>query len=129
METGFEVVGADEDRTVEQGVLQYQSTSDEYVIGLISEDFRYSLSLILPMDLNPGPLPLIPYNSGSFSKGPTTAIYIGVHLFEANGGLMMFENVDDTITGSFAFVAHDGDDPSRVVVVTGVFNQIPLVEE
>ena len=125
----YEVIGADEDRTVEQGVLQYQSTSDEYVIGLISEDFRYSLSLILPMNLNPGPLPLIPYNSGSFSKGPTTAIYIGVHLFEADAGLIMFDKVGDTITGSFVFAAHDGDDPTRMIAVTGVFNQIPLVEK
>jgi len=125
----YEVVGADEDRTVEQGILQYQNTSDEYVIGLISEDTRYSLSLILPMDLSTGPLPLIPYKSGSFSKGPTTAIYIGVHLFIADGGLFMFEDASDTITGSFVFVAHDKDDPSQVVAVTGVFNQIPLVEE
>jgi len=125
----YEVVGADADRTVEQGIRQYQNTSDEYVIGLISEDTRYSLSLILPMDLNSGPLPMVPYDSGSFSKGPTTAIYIGVHLFIADGGLFMFEDAGDTITGSFVFVAHDKDDPSMVVSVTGVFNQIPLVEE
>ena len=41
----------------------------------------------------------------------------------------MFEEAGDTITGSFAFVAHDKDDPSQVVTVSGVFNQIPLVEE
>ena len=123
------MVGADADRTVEQGILQYQNTSDEYVIGLISEDTRYSLSLILPLDLNSGPLPMIPYESGSFSKGPTTAIYIGVHLFIADGGLFLFEEAGDTITGSFVFVAHDKDDPSQIVTVTGVFNQIPLAEE
>ena len=82
----YEVIGADEERIVEQGVLQYQSTSAEYVIGLISEDTRYSLSLILPMDLNSGPLPMLPYESGSFSKGPTTAMYIGVHLYISDGG-------------------------------------------
>ena len=125
----YEVVGADADRTVEQGILQYQNTSDEYVIGLISEDSRYSLSLMLPMEINSGPLPMIPYDSGSFSKSPTTAIYIGVHLFIADGGLFMFEDAGDTITGSFVFVAHGKDDPSRVVTVNGVFNQIPLVEE
>jgi len=125
----YEVVGAAADRTVEQGILQYQNTSDEYVIGLISEDTRYSLSLILPLDLSAGPLPMVPYDSGSFSKGPTTAIYIGVHLFIADGGLFLFEEAGDTITGSFVFVAHDKDDPSQVVTVTGVFNQIPLAEE
>jgi len=125
----YEVVGADADRTVEQGILQYQNTSDEYVIGLISEDTRYSLSLILPMELNSGPLPMVPYDSGSFSKGPTTAIYIGVHLFIADGGLFMFDDAGETITGSFVFVAHDKDDPSQVVTVAGVFNQIPLVDE
>jgi len=125
----YEVVGADADRTIEQGILQYQNTSDEYVIGLISEDTRYSLSLILPMDLNSGPLPMVPYESGSFNKAPTTAIYIGVHLFVADGGLFMFEDAGDTITGSFTFVAHDKDDPSQVVAVTGVFNLIPLAEE
>lgn len=125
----YEVIGTDEYRVVEQGILQYQNTSDEYVIGLISEDTRYSLSLILPMDLNSGPLPMLPYESGSFSKGPTTAMYIGVHLYISDGGLFMFDEVSDTITGSFAFVAHDKDDPSQVVTVTGVFNGIPLVEK
>ena len=125
----YEVVGADADRTVEQGILQYQNTSAEYVIGLISVDMRYSLSLILPLDLNNGPLPMIPYESGSFSKGPTTAIYIGVRLYIADSGLFLFEEAGDTITGSFVFVAHDKDDPSRVVTVTGAFNQIPLSEK
>jgi len=109
----YEVVGADADRTVEQGTLQYQNTTDEYVIGLISEDTRYSLSLILPMNLSAGPLPLVPYNSGLFSKGPTIAINIGFRLFVADGGLIMFEDVGDTISGSFAFVAHDKEDPSQ----------------
>jgi len=125
----YEVVGAGDDRIVEQGILQYQNTTDDYVIGLISEDTRYSLSLMLPIELSVGPLPLIPYNSGSFSKSPTTAMYVGFHLFIADGGLIMLDNVDDTITGSFVFVAHDEDDPSQVVTVTGVFNQIPLAEE
>jgi len=37
--------------------------------------------------------------------------------------------VEDIITGSFAFLAQDKDDPSDAVSVTGVCNQIPLVEE
>jgi hypothetical protein len=124
----YEVVGGDNDKTVDSEILQYQSTSDEYVIGLISEDMRYSLSLFLPLDLSTGSLPLIPYESGSFSKSPTTAIYIGFRLYIADGGLVLLESVDDTITGSFIFVAHDKDDPSQVVTVSGAFNQIPLEE-
>jgi len=124
----YDIVGAGEDISIEGSTLQYQSTSDEYVIGLISDDMRYSLSLFMPLELGNGPLRLIPYEGSSFSKSPSTAIYIGFSLFEADGGLMMLEEVDDTITGSFTFVAHERDDPSQVVTVSGVFRQIPLEE-
>ncbi len=125
----YVVVGADVDKNVDSDTLQYQSISDEYVIGLISQDTRYSLSLMLPHELNTGTLPLNPYEGGSFKKAPTTAIYIGVHLYVADGGMVLFDRVDDKITGSFAFVAHDQDDPTQVVTVSGVFNAIPLVEK
>ena len=125
----YVVVGADVDKNVDSDTLQYQSISTEYIIGLISQDTRYSLSLFLPLELNTGTLPLIPYSSGSFSKTPTIAIYIGVHLYIADGGVIFFDAVDeDTITGSFAFEAHSEDDPIKVVSISGVFNGIPLVE-
>lgn len=125
----YVVVGADVDKSVNSDTLQYQSTSDEYVIGLISQDTRYSLSLMLPQDISTGPLPLNPYESGSFKKAPTIAIYIGVRLYIADGGVIFFDEVNDTITGSFAFEAHSKDDPTKVVSISGVFNSIPLVEK
>lgn len=125
----YVVVGADVDKNVDSDTLQYQSVSTEYVIGLISQDTRYSLSLMLPHELNTGALPLIPYPSNSFSKSPTTAIYIGVHLYIADGGVIFFDAVNDTITGSFAFEAHSEDDPTKVVTISGIFNSIPLEEK
>jgi hypothetical protein len=125
----YVIAGMDGADIVEEGTIQDQSTSDEYVIGFVSQDFKYSLTLFLPHDISAGPLPLIPYDSSSFSKGPSGTIYMKFDLFVADGGLVMLDAVDDTITGSFVFVAHGEDDPSQIVSVSGVFNQIPLVSK
>jgi hypothetical protein len=123
----YVIVGMDGADSVEEGTIQDQSTPDEFVIGFVSQDFRHSLTLFLPHDISPGPLPLIPYDSSSFSKGPSGTIYMGFDLFVADGGLVMLDAVGDTITGSFVFVAHGDDDSSQLVTVSGVFNEIPLV--
>ncbi|HSG43067.1 MAG TPA: hypothetical protein VLA72_07920 [Anaerolineales bacterium] len=126
----YEVVGDDRDAIIDKGTLQDQSTSSEYVIGFVSADFRYTVSLFIPLDVAPGALNFGEYPRGSFSKGPNAAIFIGSGLYYADGGVIMIESVEnDLLTGSFAFVGTWENDDSRKVTVSGVFNQYPLVNK
>jgi hypothetical protein len=47
-----------EDTSVKSSKLQNQSTSAEYVVGLISQDDRYALTLFLPLNLKEGTIKL-----------------------------------------------------------------------
>ena len=126
----YEVVGDNRDAVIDKGTLQDQSTSDEYVIGFVSADFRYSVSLFIPLDVTPGVINFGKYPSGSFSKSPNAAVFIGSGLYYADGGVIMIEAVDGkTITGSFVFTGSWEADDSRKVTVSGVFNQYPLVNK
>ena len=126
----YEVVGDDRDAIIDKGTLQDQSTSDEYVIGFVSADFRYSVSLFIPLDVAPGVINFGKYPRGSFSKSPNAAIFIGSGLYYANGGVIMIESVENNLlTGSFAFTGTWEADDSRKVTVSGVFNQYPLVNK
>ena len=126
----YEVVGDDRDAIIDKGTFQDQSTSDEYVIGFVSADFRYSVSLFIPLDVTPGVINFGKYPSGSFSKSPNAAIFIGSGLYYADGGVIMIESVDNNLlTGSFVFTGTWEADDSRKVTVSGVFNQYPLVNK
>lgn len=126
----YEVVGDDRDAIIDKGTLQDQSTSDEYVIGLVSADFRYVVSLFIPLDVAPGALNFGEYPRGSFSKSPNAAVFIGSGLYYADGGVILIESVENNLlTGSFAFTGTWEADESRKVTVSGVFNQYPLVNK
>jgi len=126
----YEVVGDDRDAIIDKGILQDQSTSNEYVIGFVSADFRYSVSLFIPLGVAPGALNFGEYPRGSFSKAPNAAIFIGSGLYYADGGVIMIESVENNLlTGSFVFIGTWEADNSRKVTVSGVFNQYPLVNE
>lgn len=126
----YEVVGDDRDAVIDTGTLQDQSTPDEYVIGFVSADFRYSVSLFIPLDVAPGVINFGEYPRGSFSKSPNAAIFIGSGLYYADGGVIMIDSVENNLlTGSFAFVGTWEADDSRKVTVTGVFNEYPLVNK
>ena len=126
----YEVVGDDRDAVIDQGTLQDQSTSDEYVIGLVSADFRYVVSLFIPLDVAPGALNFGEYPRGSFSKSPNAAVFIGSGLYYADGGVIMIETVENNLlTGSFVFTGTWEADDSRKVTVSGVFNRYPLVNK
>lgn len=126
----FTIAGAGEDATIDKGTLQDQSTSEEYVVGFVSQDFRDAVSLFLPHGMNTGHLPLKPYDGSSFTKGPSAAIYIGSGYYFADGGLVNIESVSsESVTGSFAFEATYESDPTRKVLVSGIFNEIPLVNK
>ena len=126
----YEVVGDDRDAIIDKGTFQDQSTSAEYVIGFVSADFRYVVSLFIPLDVAPGAINFGEYPRGSFSKSPNAAIFIGSGLYYADGGVIMIELVDNNLlTGSFVFTGTWEADDSRKVTVSGVFNQYPLVNK
>lgn len=112
---------------VEGSTLQYQSTTEEYVIGLVSPDERHTLTLFLPFELSDGLLTLVAYDSASPTKGPSTAIYVGFKLYVATEGFIDFvDTAGGKITGTFYFSAVNKDDASDTIIVTGEFSQLPL---
>lgn len=110
---------------VNEGTIQDQSTSAEYVIGLVSDDQQNTITLFIPLDVNPGVLIMTPYDSSSSTKGPGAAIYKGLTLFTNTDGIIMIEAMqDNTISGMFAFTAID--ESGNEMAVTGFFNELPL---
>jgi hypothetical protein len=129
---GYEVSGADEDKVVESGYIQHQSTTSEYVIGLMEagNTARYFLSLFLPLDIAPGKFEITPYDKSSPTHGPGAAIMISAWFYYADKGVFTIESVSgDTISGRFQFTAIHESNSERVITVTGSFNQIPLESE
>ncbi|PKP38965.1 MAG: hypothetical protein CVT98_03980 [Bacteroidetes bacterium HGW-Bacteroidetes-15] len=123
----YEVAGASEDATIDNGTLQDQSNSEEYVIGFVSQNFRYAVSLFIPKDAGAGTLNFGPYDRSAFAKGPNAAIYIGAGYYYADGGAILIEAIENNlITGKFVFDATSEYDDTRKVTVSGVFNQYPL---
>jgi hypothetical protein len=129
----YEVTDAGADnKKIEGGVLQDQSTTSEYVIGFGEKGAlaRYSVTLFILHDVKPGKITLKPYDKKSAAKGPSAAIFIGAWFYYASGGTLTVDSVaDNKITGSFEFKASREDDPSKSVTVKGAFNQIPLVKK
>ena len=68
---------------VAQGSIQDQSTSAEYVIGLVSENQDNALTLFLPLDIEQGVYPMNQYDPGAAAKAPSAAVYRG---FVSAGG-------------------------------------------
>jgi len=127
----FEVVGAGEDKKIDGGFFQDQSTTSEYVVGLMEEgDFaRYFLTLFIPHNIAPGTVTLLPYNKSSATQGPGAAIFIGAWYYYADGGTLVVDSMgDDTLTGSFQFNA-TREDGNGQITVAGAFNQMPLVKK
>jgi hypothetical protein len=123
----YQITGAGENTTVSGRTMQYQSTSQEYVIGMVSSDQRYVVSLFLPLNVAPGVYPLKSYIKSSATANPSSAVLIGVWFYYAQGGSIKIEAVEGTlISGSFTFSAVHQEDPTRIVTVSGNFNKIPL---
>jgi hypothetical protein len=109
--------------------LQYQSIDVEYVVGLISKDERYVISLMLPKDsLQAGKTVMKPYDSSKTPAGPTAVIYINAFLYVSDEGEFNFEKdpASGKLTGTFYFKAHSKDFPDRFIEVAGSLNQVPL---
>ncbi len=112
---------------VDNGSVQYHSTTSEYVIGLVSQDEQHTVMLFLPHELSDTMLTIMPYNVTSPTKGPSAIMYAGSTLYTANDGFIVFEEItDDTVTGTFFFNAANQDDPNDIISVTGSFNELPL---
>jgi hypothetical protein len=126
----YQVTGADEDSTIVGGTIQDQSTTAEYVIGLVSDNTRYAVTLFIPHDVALGSVELRPYDESAATQGPGAAIYVGMWLYYATGGTLTVDAVsDDAISGSFEFTAVHEEDDTKIVTVAGAFDQLPLVEK
>jgi len=123
----YEVKGQNEDRLVQGSDLQYQSTSKEYAIGLLSSDNRYAVTLFLPLQPAPGNFTLKPYDKTAATQNPSAAVFIGAWFYYAQEGTLIINAVNgNKISGSFSFTAGREDDSSKVITVTGTFNQIAV---
>lgn len=126
----FTVTGANQDATIESGLVQDQSIPGEFVIGLMqSGDFaRYFLTLFLRTDTKSGGLEMLPYDKSKTPKGPTAAIFIGAWYYYATSGVFQITEINNQyVSGIFTFDAAREGDASITITVTGAFNQIPLV--
>lgn len=118
-----------EDAVVMNANVQYQSIDSEYVVGLISGDERYIISLFLPKDdLKKGFVEMKPYDTRVTPKGPTAAIYINAFLYIADEGEIDIQSdpASGNLSGSFYFKAHSKDFPDRMVEIAGAVNDVPL---
>lgn len=124
----YTIIGDDGTFTIiENGSIQDQSTTSEYVIGLVSQDERHTMTLFMPHELSDIMLTVTPYNASSLTHGPGAAIYVGFTLYTANDGFFVFEEITaDFVTGTFFFNAANQDDPNDIIQVTGSFNELPL---
>jgi hypothetical protein len=124
----YDLSGADQDGSIKGSTLQYQSTSLETVVGLVSPDTHYSLTLFLPLKLKTGKMTLKAYDSSAATQGPGAAIYIGMWLYVADGGEMEITKDPSSgkLSGVFRFSAHNKDDPGKKIEVVGAVNEIPL---
>jgi hypothetical protein len=110
---------------VTQGTTQDQSTSAEYVIGLVNENEGNTVTLFIPLNVSSGILVMNPYDEGSAIKGPGAAVYMDLGLYTNTDGMIIVEAMkDNTISGTFTFVAEDED--GNEIVVSGFFNELPL---
>jgi hypothetical protein len=125
----YTVTGSDGSTTnIDGGALQNQSTSAEYVLGLVSTDAHYAVSLFLPLDVKQDMLVLKPYDRNAAQKAPAAAILVGsTYYYADNSGIIMISDVTNgKISGSFVFLATDKTDTNKFVSVTGGFKGIPL---
>lgn len=125
----FTVTGQDENATIEDGYIQDQSTTSDFVIGLMqSGDFaRYFLSIMLKLDTATGTFPMRAYDHSSAAKAPTAAIFIGAWYYYATKGTYeITEITHEYVSGRFYFEAVR-EDGKGVITVSGAFNQLPLV--
>lgn len=124
----YDVTGYENDAIKGKNVM-YQSTKDTYVIGMLSDNGRYSVTLFLPKDgLKKGVVDLIPYAQAGLSKQNSAAIAINAFLYIADSGQIDIQSDPATgkLTGVFSFQAHSKDFDDRSVEVSGAFKDIPL---
>jgi hypothetical protein len=125
----FTVVGQDEDATIEEGYVQDQSTTSDFVIGLMQAGdlARYFLTIMLKLDTAPGIIEMRPYDQNLAAKGPSAAIFVGAWYYYATHGTYEITDIThDYVSGRFNFEANR-EDGNGTIAVSGAFNQIPLV--
>jgi hypothetical protein len=109
------------------GTRQDQTTSAEYVIGMIGPNNRPSVSLFLPVDQKSGSFDLKAYDSGAPVKGPTVAMYIGIWLYVAEEGQIEIEiSPDGKVSGKVLAYLVAKDDPQKDAAVIISLNNLSL---
>ncbi len=124
----YSVSGYENDMVMSSDV-QYQSTENSYIVGLISGTERYIVSLFIPRQgLKSGNMVMEPYDQTRADKGLTAAIYINAFLYLALDGEYNFaiDPATGTLTGTYAFQAQSKDFPDRFVEISGSINEVPL---
>lgn len=124
----YDVTGYENDVVMGANV-QYQSTSNSYVVGMISGTERYIVSLMLPKTgLKQGVNKMVPYDQQLANKGLTAAIYINSFLYIADSGEIniLSDPSTGTLTATYYFKAHSKDFQDRSVEVAGALNQVLL---
>lgn len=124
----YDISGYENDVVMGANV-QYQSTDNGYVVGLISGTERYIISLFIPKEgIHAGLIQMAPYDQTSAAKGLTAAIYINAFLYIAQDGEYDFQTDPSSgiITATFRFSAQSKDFPDRTVEIAGAVNKVPL---
>jgi hypothetical protein len=109
------------------GTRQDQTTSAEYVIGMIGPNNRPSVSLFLPVDQKSGSFDLKAYDLSAPVKGPTVAMYIGIWLYVAEEGQIEIEiSPDGKVSGKVLAYLVAKDDPQKDAAVIISLNNLSL---
>jgi hypothetical protein len=124
----YEVTGA-ETAIISNNQTQDQSVPQTVVVGLISADFRYSLSLFLPYNLQAGTYDLKGYEVAMNDPSPSTTLFAGVWMYysEDGGTLDVYEVKNGLVTATFAFDAYSKDKPTDKIHVVGAMKEVKLI--
>lgn len=123
----YEISGVVSDNDIESGYLQDMSTSDEYVLGLISSDGKYLLSLYIPADVSGEEIVLEEYSSFAAEKAPSASFYVDADLYYGYEGVMTIEvDSSNNFSGAFSLSVYDSKDIDNYVYIDGAFNQFAL---
>jgi hypothetical protein len=125
----YTVISDEGTTTIQDGIFQDQSTTNDYVLGLMEPgDFsRHSVTLFLDRGVQPGAIIMEPYDGNKAAKAPSAAIFIGAWYYYATDGVIVVDSIENnTITGSFSFNAVHEQDKSKTASIAGTFANIPL---
>jgi len=122
----FQVSGAGAENFIVNMFIDHAPNPSEYALSLVDPTKGYTTTFYLPFEIAPGQVTFKPYTMNAPQISPSASITIGDRDYLAEGGEMNIDSMNnETITGSFEFIARRQDSADRVAVI-GIFNQIAL---